>query len=258
MRMLLTHSAALGLLWLVGRPAAPETPVRIFAAASLTDALSAAGRVLTADPTAPRLVFQFAASNDLARQIKAGAPADLFFSADALQMDALQSEGLLEESTRRDVLSNQLVVVAPRASPLSLRGPQDLTRPEIRRLALADPAAVPAGVYARRYLVKQGLWVALEPRVVPTLDVRAALAAVGSGNVDLGFVYRTDAALSDRARIVYEVPPAEAPSIVYPVAAISGRFTSQVAAVLRFLVSEPARQIYSQHGFIVLPPSSQP
>jgi len=228
--------------------AASADTVRIFAAASLTDALQAVGRL----QASPRLVFQFGASNDLARQIRAGAPADLFFSADSRQMDALQSAGLIEAATRRDVLSNQLVVVVPTASPLSLSGPQDLARPEIRRIAIADPAAVPAGVYARAYLERLSLWSQLERRLIPTLDVRAALAAVGAGNADAGFVYRTDAALSERVRVLYEVPLDEGPRIVYPLAVLKGRLTTAVGNVLDSLLSEAAREIFQKHGFIVL------
>ena len=227
---------------------APTDPVRIFAAASLTDALQAVGRL----QATPRLVFQFGASNDLARQIRAGAPADLFFSADSRQMDALQSAGLIEVATRRDVLSNQLVLVVPKASPLSLSGPQDLTRPEIRSIAIADPAAVPAGVYARAYLERLSLWSQLERRLIPTLDVRAALAAVGAGNADAGFVYRTDAALSERVRVLYQVPLDEGPRIVYPLAALRGRLTPAVERVLDSLFSEAARDVFQKQGFIVL------
>jgi molybdate transport system substrate-binding protein len=119
------------------------------------------------------------------------------------------------------------------------------------RLAMADPEAVPAGVYAREYLTRLGIWEAIRPRVVPTLDVRGALAAVASRNVDAGFVYRTDASIEPRVRIAFEVPREEGPRIVYPLALIRGRKTDEALALLRFLSSVEARATFDRHGFLV-------
>src|SRR6185437_1435868 len=128
-----------------------------------------------------------------------GAPVDVFVSADEAQMNLVARAGLVQPGTRVDLLSNQLVVVMPKPEAHPLGSARDLAAPAIHRLAMADPGAVPAGVYAKAYLESQGLWSAIQPKVVPTLDVRAALAAVDSGNVDAAFVYRTDAALSSRS-----------------------------------------------------------
>ncbi|HXV61355.1 MAG TPA: molybdate ABC transporter substrate-binding protein, partial [Vicinamibacteria bacterium] len=190
-----------------------QEPIRIFAAASLTDALAEVASQFEKTHPSSRVVSQFGSSSDLARQILAGAPADLFFSADRYQLDRVAAEGFIDIGFRADVLSNELVVVRHRDAPDSVDGPGDLAA--LGRIAMADPEAVPAGVYARHYLESQGLGPRLRSKIVPTLDVRGALAAVASGNVDAGFVYRTDAAMEDRVKIVYHVPREEGPAIVY-------------------------------------------
>lgn len=220
-----------------------EEPVRIFAASSLTDALSDALTRFGRDHPGTRIVPQFGSSSDLARQILAGAPADLFFSADEPQMARLGVEA------RANVLSNQLVVVRERAHSESLSSLADLVK--LERIAMADPAAVPAGVYARRCLEERGLWSRIRPKVVPTLDVRGALAAVASGNVDAGVVYRTDAAIEHRVAVVYEVARTEGPEIVYPLAILEGRARAEVRALYTFLRSSAAAEVFRKHGFIV-------
>ena len=192
---------AFPLLGLAAPVAADE--VAVYAAASLTEALKEVAQGFEKS-TGHKVVFNLGGSNDLARQIKAGAPADVFFSADKAQMDGLEAAGLVRAQDRVDVLSNVLVVVVPAASTARLSGPGDL--PAVSRLALADPQAVPAGVYARTWLESIGLWDKLEDKVVPTLNVRAALAAVESENADAGIVYRTDAAISKRVKVAFEVP----------------------------------------------------
>jgi len=229
--------------------AAALSTVRVFAAASLTDSLGEIIDLFEASHEGVRVVPQFGASNDLARQILAGAPAHLFFSADERQMDRAMAGGSIEEGSRRDLLSNQLVVVEARAAGEPIRSPRDLERG--LRIALADPEAVPAGVYARQYLEKLGLWDRVRSRVVPTLDVRAALAAVASGNVDAGFVYRTDAILEPRVRVAFEVPRDEGPRIVYPLALVRGG-SEGARALFRFLVSPQATAVFERYGFVVL------
>ena len=223
--------------------------VRLFAAASLTDSLEEIIDLFKASHPGVRVVPQFGASNDLARQVLAGAPAHLFFSADERQMDRAVAGGSIEEGSRRDVLSNQLVIVAGRAAGNPIRSPGDLERGG--RIALADPEAVPAGVYARQYLEKLGLWDGVRAQVVPTLDVRAALAAVASGNVDAGFVYSTDAILEPRVRVAFEVPRDEGPRIAYPLALVRGA-GEEAQALYRFLISPEATAVFERYGFVVL------
>jgi molybdate transport system substrate-binding protein len=231
--------------------AASAEELTVFAAASLTDALQEIGGSYR-NETGTAVGFSFGASSDLARQIVAGAPADVFFSADTAQMDAVEKAGLVAPGDRVDLLSNVLVVIEGAGAISTLAAPADLAG--VRRLALADPEAVPAGVYARKWLESIGLWELLQQRVVPLLDVRAALAAVASGNADAAIVYRTDAALSKRVRIAFEVPKAEGPSILYVVAAISSSRNPAARAFVKRLRSAEAARVFEKHGFIVLGP----
>ena len=221
----------------------------VFAAASLTDAMKELASAYESK-SGNKLLFNFSGSNALARQILEGAPADVFFSADEIQMDNLAKAGLIDSSTRVDLLSNTLVIVVPEeAAELT---PAALVEPAIKRLALADPKSVPAGVYAREYLTKLGLWNAVAPKVVPTENVRAALAAVESGNVEAGIVYKTDAKISKAVRIAYEVSAAEGPKISYPVAVVKGtRHADAAKSFLQYLKSGPALAVFKKYGFIV-------
>jgi molybdate transport system substrate-binding protein len=222
----------------------------VFAAASLTDAMKELASAYESK-YGNKLLFNFSGSNALARQIVEGAPADVFFSADEIQMDNLAKAGLIDPSTRVDLLSNTLVIVVPKEVPAEVT-PTALMEPAIKRVALADPKSVPAGVYAREYLSKLGLWNAVEPKVVPTENVRAALAAVESGNVDAGIVYKIDAKISKAIRIAYEVFAAEGPSISYPVAVVKGTRDADAAkSFLEYLKSEPALAVFRKYGFIV-------
>ncbi len=166
-------------------------------------------------------------------------------------MDEVQGAGFVRPPDRVDLLSNRLVVVVPAEAKGSLTTAEDLTRG--RRLALADPQAVPAGIYARQWLEKRGLWERVRERVVPTLDVRAALAAVESGNADAGIVYKTDAAISRRVHVALEVPEAETPRIVYPAALLATARGTAARAFFENLRSAEARAVFERLGFEFLP-----
>jgi molybdate transport system substrate-binding protein len=244
-----------GALALPAQASAPVEPVELilYAASSLRDVLRelqpAAERA-----TGTRLVFNLGASNDLARQILAANKADLFFSADDSWMDRVAEAGLVDSGSRRAPLANRLVVVVPAASTLSIAGARDLAQPAIRRLALADPEAVPAGRYAKAWLESQRAWSAVADRVIPALDVRAALAAVESGAVEAGIVYRTDAAKSQRARVACAVPEAESPRIVYALAALAERpHLAEARAVAAWLAGPEAAVLFERAGFIAVP-----
>jgi molybdate transport system substrate-binding protein len=225
----------------------------VFAAASLTDALQEIGAGYEKE-RGRHVVFNFGASNLLARQIDAGAPADLFLSADEAKMDALEKKGLLLQGTRRSVLSNTLAVVVPKGSKLRLTKPGDLASPSVRALVIAEPSAVPAGIYARQYLRSRGLWPKLIDRIVPTESVRAALAAVEAGNADAGIVYRTDAGISGEVEVAFEVPPSEAPPISYPFAVLQRAADPEGARTfLDYLLSPPALDVFRKFGFLVEP-----
>ena len=223
-----------------------RTELLVFAAASLTDALVEIGARYEAR-AGVRVLFSFGGSNALARQIHAGAPADVFVSANLDCMDELERAGLVRPENRVELLSNRLAVVVSAPSGLVLSAPRDLER--ARRLALGDPEAVPAGIYARRWLEERGLWARLRERVVPMLDVRAALAAVESGSADAAIVYRTDAALSRRVRVVLEIPPEETPGIFYPAAALASSTTAEARRFLDHLESREAQAVFIRLGF---------
>lgn len=241
------------LLALAALAAARAETLQVLAAASLTDALAEIAPAYEKQ-SGDQLRFSFAGSNALARQIREGAPADAFVSADQAQMDALAKDGLIVEKSRVDLLSNTLAIVVGRESTLQIDSARSLTQPAVKRLALADPKAVPAGVYAREYLTGLGLWKQLERRVVPTENVRAALAAVESGDVEAGIVYRTDAAISPAVRIAYQVPAREGPAISYPAAVVKGsRHADAAAKFVAYLRSDAAQKIFRKFGFLIPP-----
>jgi molybdate transport system substrate-binding protein len=239
------------LLWCSGVRDGSAGSVTVFAAASLSDSLTKIARQYEHE-THDKIVFNFAASSLLARQIEEGASADIFFSADEAQMDRLQKKGLILPETRKSRLSNLLVIIVAADSSLLISAPGDLAKPSISRLALADPQAVPAGVYAREFLRKQNLWSAIESKVVPTANVRGALAAVESGDVEAAIVYKTDAAISKKVKIAYEVPPQTGPKISEPMAALKD--SPEPGAAKRFLQcldTPEAGKVFAEFGFIV-------
>lgn len=197
-----------------------------------------------------KLQFNFGASSMLARQIEEGAPADLFFSADEAKMDALEKKDLLLQGTRRSLLSNLLVIVVPADASAAPKSAADLAKPEFKKLALAETETVPAGIYAREYLQKLGLWDAVKEKVVPTENVRAALAAVESGNVDAGIVYKTDSLISRKVKIAVEIPAAEGPKISYPFAVLkSSKQPDRARKFAEYLAGPMARSVFERFGF---------
>jgi molybdate transport system substrate-binding protein len=229
---------------------ANSAEVNVYAAASLTDAMKELAASYEKD-AGDKIVFNFGASSLLARQITEGAPADIFFSADEAKMDDLQKAGLIATETRRDLLSNSLVIIAPNNSALAITSPDELAS-KTEKIAIADPRAVPAGIYTKEYLSGLGLWKKLESKIVPTENVRAALAAVESGNVDAGFVYETDASISKKVKIVFSVPIEKGPVIRYPIAMIKEtRNKSAAENLFRYFQSDVARKVFEKYGFIV-------
>jgi molybdate transport system substrate-binding protein len=234
------------------QPSAPPEPLMVAAAVSLSDVLEEIAKAYAAAAGGP-VRFNLAGSNVLARQIVSGAPADVFISADEAQMDVVQKAGAVLAGSRVDLVENQLAVVATPDRVDFVR--QEFARAPagIRRLAMGDPAAVPAGVYARRYLEQQGLWTAYEPRVVPTTNVRAALAAVETGSVDAAIVYLTDLAAARTAVLAFVVPAGQGPRIVYPGAVLaSSRNQAEAKRFLAFLRERDAAAIFARYQFVAL------
>ena len=220
----------------------------VFAAASLNSALTE----LATHYEGIRL--SVASSSTLAKQIAAGAPADIYFSANAEWMDYLQARQHIEQDTRVDLLGNALVVIAPKEAPfsVSLARDFDFAGAFAGRLALGDPDHVPAGQYARQSLEALGWWPALKNRIAPAPDVRAALVYVERRECAAGLVYATDAAQSDRVITLATVPDSLHRPIVYPAAIVKGRTNAQTRNLLAFLSSDTAADIFSKHGFTFL------
>lgn len=230
--------------------------LRISAAASLTNVLQEIA-VLQEKATGEKPVLNLAGSNVLARQIEEGAPADVFFSADEQTLEGLRKKSLLMDDTITRLLSNTLVVIVPASSRLELRKTADLLAAPIQHLALGDPVAVPAGVYARKWLESQKAWEPLQGKVVGLENVRSALAAVEGSNAEAGIVYRTDAAISKKVRIAFEVPAAESPAIVYPIAVCKDATEpAKAKAFLQLLQRQEVTAIFEKHGFTVVTPAS--
>ena len=245
--MPLQFAALLLVAWLAPLPSGQE-PVLVSAAISLTDALLEIEREyrrLGGEPVR----FNFAGSNVLARQIVNGAPADIFISADVLQMQYAENAGAVVPGSSFSLLSNTLAVVT-RQGRFPVRSGRDLTLPAVKRIAIGDPAAVPAGIYAKQYLQRVGLWDALQPKLLPLANVRAALTAVENGSADATIVYHSDAVMSRGSALAFVVPHNEGPSIVYPAAIVASTKNRAAAEkFLAFLRGPDARRIFEHYKF---------
>jgi molybdate transport system substrate-binding protein len=231
---------------------APE--ITVFAAASLADVLGEAGREFTRE-SGVAVRFSFAASSALARQIEAGAPADAFVSADLEWMDYLEERSLVDGESRRNVAGNALVLIAPRESAARIEIAPGMDLSAVLgggRLAIADPDSVPAGRYARAALVSLRAWKGVESRLAPAENVRAALAFVSRAEASLGIVYRTDAAIDPRVRVIGVFPAGTHPPIVYPAAAVARGKPAGTAFVV-YLSGAEARATFGRHGFTPAP-----
>lgn len=242
-------AAALCLAFAAGAARAQDRLV-VFAAASLRNALDEAA----AGYEGPRPVVSYAGSSSLAKQIERGAPASLFISADPDWMNYLQKRGLLVAGTRRDLLGNRLVLIAPRGSKIGLAirpGMPLLHALGGGRLALGDPYHVPAGMYARAALESLGVWSVVKAHVAATENVRVALALVTRKESPLGIVYETDARVEPGVRVVGRFAASTHPPIVYPMALIKGAVPA-ARAFETYLRGERARAVFRKYGFTPL------
>lgn len=244
--------AALALLFAGVGPAAAQTrPPVVLAAASLQESLTAAAQRWAARGH-PKPVLSFAASSALARQVEAGAPADLFVSADEDWMNYLAQRRLIQPRTRVSFLTNGLVLVGPAASRVRLSiGPRFPLAAALGqgRLAMADPAAVPAGKYGKEALARLGVWVSVEPRIAAAENVRAALALVARGEAPLGIVYATDARAAPGVRVIGTFPASSHAPISYPLAALTNSRNPEAEGFRRFLVSPEGKAVFRGFGF---------
>jgi molybdate transport system substrate-binding protein len=231
-----------------GEPAAPQ--IMVFAAASLSESVQQLATAFQ-QQTGVRVRASFASSAALARQIDAGASADVFISADAAWMDELDAHQRLSPGSRRNLVANELVLIAPAGSQLRLQlGPHAPLAAALHggRLALADPDSVPAGRYARAALMAFGLWSELEAHLVRAEDVRVALAWVARGEAPLGVVYATDARVEPRVTVLDRFPASSHPPIVYPVALLAAA-PPAAARFVAFLESPAGRAVFAKAGF---------
>jgi molybdate transport system substrate-binding protein len=238
------------------KPVAKPAELTVFAAASTTEVIAeAAKRYEQAHAT--HVTTSFGSSSTLAKQIKEGAGADVFVSADEDWMDDLAKAGAIQVDTRVDLLANSLVLVAPKGKGFSVKVSKEFdfagALPSVKRIAVADPEHVPAGIFSRQSLEALGWWEGLKDRMAPTLDVRAALRLVEMGEADAGIVYSTDARASEKVEVVAEFPEETHKPIRYPVAACS-KAGPEARKFVEFLRSEGMSAVYKEHGFGV-PPS---
>jgi len=226
----------------------------IAAAASLQDALEDIDPLFEAANPDITVNYNFASSGALQQQIEQGAPADVFIAAASRQMNALQEQNLIVTNTRRDLLSNRMVLVVPRNSTLGLTGFRQLTNPNVRRISMGEPRSVPAGQYAEEVFRSLGIWDELQPRLVFGNSVRNVLGTVESGNADAGVVYATDARISDQVTQVATAPSDTHSPIVYPMAIVTAsRNQAAARAYAQFLTSSEAQAVFRRYGFSSAP-----
>ena len=229
---------------------AQAADLTVSAAASLSNAFKELAPSFEAQNPGTKVLLNFAASDALLAQIAKGAPVDVFASADQETMDKAEAQKLLSHGSRRNFVSNALVLIAPSDSALPLKALADLQKPEVKRIALGKPEGVPAGRYAKSALEAAKLWTALETKAVYATNVRQALDYVARGEVEAGFVYATDAAVQkDKVKLLFSIPT-ETP-ISYPVAGLAGSPNTEGARkFIDFLLSPPAQAVLARYGFL--------
>jgi molybdate transport system substrate-binding protein len=234
---------------------ADEGDLTLFAAASTTNAVTEVVRLYKSQGMG-NIKTSFASSSTLAKQIANGAPADIFLSANIKWMDYLEQRELIQKQTRFDLLGNRIALIVPSDSKIqtiNIERGLDISSILGRdgRLAIGDPAHVPAGIYGKEALEKLGLWDMVKRRMAPMKDVRAALAMVERSETPLGLVYTTDASVSKKVRIAGVFPASCHPPIIYPIAVITGADSKDAESFLNFLKTQDARAVFIKFGFEV-------
>lgn len=220
----------------------------VSAAASLKDALEELKTIYAKQHTDVTVTYNFAASGPLQKQIEEGAPVDLFISAGKSQMDALAEKALIVDASRKDLLGNELVLVAKKDSKLT--GFEGLTDPGVAKISIGTPDTVPAGKYAQEALTSLKLWDKLQPKLVLANDVRQVLTYVETGNVDAGMVYRSDVMVGKEIKVVAAAPDDSHKPIVYPMAVIkSTKHQKETEAFAAFLAGDEAARVFTKYGF---------
>ena len=250
MQLTWSKRLAAGVALVAAASAVSAADLTVSAASSLSEAFKEIAQHHEARFADVKVVLNFGASGALLQQLAKGAPVDVFASADQEPMNLAVQQGLVAAGERRDFVRNRLVLIVPSDSKLSLARLPDLVQPGVKRIAIGNPASVPAGRYARQALESARLWPGLQARTLNTQNVRQSLDYVARGEVDAGFVYATDAALmKGKVRVVAEVP-LDTP-IRYPVGKITGsRQGEQASRFIDYLASPDAQAVFARHGFL--------
>ena len=235
-----------------GCSSTPINPVElnVSAASSLIDVLKEINALYTQENPNVTITPNFASSGTLQQQIEQGAPVDVFISAGAKQMDALQTENLTLNDTRKNIVSNTLVMIAPLHSALTLTSFMDLAGDSVKKIAVGDSKSVPAGTYAKMAFDELGITAQVTPKEVIGADVRQVLTYVETGDVDAGLVYITDAFTSTKVRVITIAPADVNAKIIYPLAVIKASKNVDAAkAYVAFLFSTKAKAVFVKYGF---------
>ena len=236
--------------------ASPSNQLTVSAAASLKDIMEEIEPLYEQEHPETEIIYNFASSGSLQRQIEQGAPVDIFISAANSKMDDLDKHSLLLTETRQDLLKNQMVLVAPESnskSNLKLDSFDDLTNQEITTVALGEPESVPAGKYAQEVLTSYKIADQANSKAVYAKDVRQVLNYVATGNVDAGIVYRTDAQISKNVQIVATAPETSHSPVIYPIAVIKDSDNPETAAeLIEFLTTQEAQAVFEEYGFVTM------
>jgi molybdate transport system substrate-binding protein len=251
--MLIKHLSIVAILVaivsLLGCAAAPVA-LNVSAAASLTDALKEINVIYMQDNPGVTVTSNFGSSGTLQKQIENGAPTDIFVSAAAAQMDALQKEKLIIDDSRQDLLINKVVLIVPAGNPLGITDFKGLVFDKVVKIAIGDPKSVPAGTYGQQVFDKLGISDAVKSKLVLGSDVRQVLTYVESGNVDAGIVYLTDAKTSSKVVIAANAPDDINAKIVYPVAVVKASKSADAArAYEKYLFGSKAKAVFDKYGF---------
>lgn len=235
---------------LFGGAAPATTELTVSAAISLKDALDEAKQLYTKQRPDVSIAINYGGSGTLQLQIEQGAPVDVFVSAAPKQMDRLEIQGLLLAGTRKDLAQNEVVLIVPKNSKLGLETFRDLTRPDVKQVALGEPATVPAGEYAKETLTSLGIYDAVKTKAILAKDVRQVLTYVEAENVDAGIVYATDAASSPRVMVVATAPPKSHSLVIYPGAVVKATKNPEASkAFLDFLAGPKGAAVFRKYGF---------
>lgn len=233
-------------------PSASKVELLVSAAASLTDSLNEIKTAYEQEHNNITLTFNFAGSGTLQQQIEQGAPADLFLSAGKKQMTALVDKQLIAQDQQVNLLTNELVMVVPKDSNLAMQDIQDITKPDVLKIAVGEPESVPVGNYTKESLTSYKLWDSIQAKTVFAKDVKQVLHYVESGNTEVGFVYKTDALASPKVKVALTMNPDSHKAIEYPAGIVKAtKHPKEADEFYKYLQSKAAQDIFMKYGFSI-------